>query len=130
MDLIIFVGLVWLARGFVRQTNGRWTYNWAPRLPRDCMLFWTYLGVYSLGTLPQQDLASIPGALASNTVTTDLGVYGRWTVEVTAPSPQDGRLTVDDIQWPAARGPSSTSPAPAGEPWTRRRSGRRRRRRP
>jgi prolipoprotein diacylglyceryl transferase len=49
MDLVIFVGLVWLARGFVREGTRRWTYNWEPRLPRDGMLFWTYLGVYSLG---------------------------------------------------------------------------------
>lgn len=49
MDLIIFAGLVWLARGFVRQANSRWTSNWQPRLPRDGMLFWTYLGVYSFG---------------------------------------------------------------------------------
>ena len=49
MDLLIFAGLVWLARGLIRGRNGRLRYNWAPRLPRDGMLFWTYLGVYSLG---------------------------------------------------------------------------------
>ena len=49
MDLVIFVGLVWLARGFVREANRRWTYNWAPRFPRDAMLFWAFLGAYSLG---------------------------------------------------------------------------------
>jgi phosphatidylglycerol:prolipoprotein diacylglycerol transferase len=49
MDLVIFVGLVWLARGFVRQANRRWRANWQPRFPRDGMLFWFYLCVYSLG---------------------------------------------------------------------------------
>jgi phosphatidylglycerol---prolipoprotein diacylglyceryl transferase len=49
MDLVIFAGLVWLAHGLVRRPNGRWRFNWAPRLPRDGMLFWTYLFVYSLG---------------------------------------------------------------------------------
>jgi prolipoprotein diacylglyceryl transferase len=49
LDLAIFVGLVWLARGIVRSASGRWQFNWQPRLPRDGMLFWTYVGVYSLG---------------------------------------------------------------------------------
>jgi prolipoprotein diacylglyceryl transferase len=49
LDLAIFVGLVWLARGIVRTPAGRWQFNWQPRLPRDGMLFWTYVGVYSLG---------------------------------------------------------------------------------
>jgi prolipoprotein diacylglyceryltransferase len=49
MDLLIFAGLVWLARGLVRQADGRWRFNWEPRLPRDGMLFWTNLFVYSIG---------------------------------------------------------------------------------
>ena len=49
MDLVIFAGLVWLARGLTRLPDGRWRFNWDPRLPRDGMLFWTYLFVYSLG---------------------------------------------------------------------------------
>jgi prolipoprotein diacylglyceryl transferase len=49
MDLVIFVGLVWLARGLMRGGDRRLHSNWDPRLPRDGMLFWTYLGVYSLG---------------------------------------------------------------------------------
>ena len=49
MDLLIFAGLVWLARGLVRGRDRRFRFNWDPRLPRDGMLFWTYLGVYSLG---------------------------------------------------------------------------------
>jgi hypothetical protein len=49
MDVVIFAGLVWLARGLVRDRDGRFHFNWDPRLPRDGMLFWTYLGVYSLG---------------------------------------------------------------------------------
>jgi hypothetical protein len=62
------------------------------------------LGIYSLGTLRPQDLAQIPGSMAASTSTTDLGVYGRWTVGVTAPSPRDGRLSVDGIEWPVAGG--------------------------
>jgi phosphatidylglycerol---prolipoprotein diacylglyceryl transferase len=49
LDLAIFVVLVWLARGFARDTSGRWHFNWQPRYPRDGMLFWIYLGLYSLG---------------------------------------------------------------------------------
>ena len=48
MDLVIFAGLVWLARGVIRH-NGRLRFGWLPRLPRDGMLFWTYLAVYSVG---------------------------------------------------------------------------------
>jgi len=49
MDLLIFVGLVWLARGVVRRRDGSWRFGWQPRYPRDGMLFWIYLCVYSLG---------------------------------------------------------------------------------
>jgi phosphatidylglycerol---prolipoprotein diacylglyceryl transferase len=49
LDLVIFAALVWLARGFIRGANGRWQANWQPRLPRDGMLFWSYLCLYSLG---------------------------------------------------------------------------------
>ncbi len=49
MDLVIFAGLVWLARGFIRDAGGRWRFNWEPRFPRNGMLFWMYLCVYSLG---------------------------------------------------------------------------------
>jgi hypothetical protein len=62
------------------------------------------IAIYSLGTLTRQDLDLVPRAMAAGTSTTDLGVYGRWTVKVTAPSPADGRLQVDGIAWPAARG--------------------------
>src|SRR5205807_3431921 len=49
LDLLIFAGLVWLMRGLVPTREGRWRFNWQPRYPRDGMLFWTYLCVYSLG---------------------------------------------------------------------------------
>src|SRR5438477_4734812 len=49
MDLVIFAGLVWLAGGVVRRSNGRLRFGWRPRLPRDGMVFWTYQGVYSVG---------------------------------------------------------------------------------
>jgi phosphatidylglycerol:prolipoprotein diacylglycerol transferase len=49
MDLVIFAGLVWLARGVIRGRNGKWRFAWKPRYPRDGMLFWAYLCVYSLG---------------------------------------------------------------------------------
>jgi phosphatidylglycerol:prolipoprotein diacylglycerol transferase len=48
LDLLIFAALVWLARGIVRRQNGRLRFNWNPRLPRDGMLFWTYIGLYSI----------------------------------------------------------------------------------
>src|SRR5437868_653557 len=38
MDLVIFAGLVWLARGVVRRRNRRFRFGWRPRLPRDGML--------------------------------------------------------------------------------------------
>jgi phosphatidylglycerol:prolipoprotein diacylglycerol transferase len=49
LDLVIFAWLVWLARGVVRKPEGGWRFNWEPRFPRDGMLFWTNLCVYSLG---------------------------------------------------------------------------------
>jgi phosphatidylglycerol---prolipoprotein diacylglyceryl transferase len=49
LDLVIFAFLVWLARGFLRRPDGRWRFAWQPRYPRDGMLFWTYLCLYSLG---------------------------------------------------------------------------------
>jgi prolipoprotein diacylglyceryl transferase len=48
LDLLIFAGLVWLASGFIRDRASGWHFNWESRLPRDGMLFWTYLGAYSL----------------------------------------------------------------------------------
>jgi phosphatidylglycerol---prolipoprotein diacylglyceryl transferase len=49
MDLLICGLLVWLARGFVRERDGRWRFNWEPRFPRAGMLFWFYLLIYSIG---------------------------------------------------------------------------------
>lgn len=49
MDLLIFGLLVWLARGVARNPNGRRSWSWQPRYPRDGMLFWTYVAVYSFG---------------------------------------------------------------------------------
>ncbi len=49
LDLGIFVLQVWIARGFTREAGGAWRFNWQPRYPRDGMLFWIYLGLYSLG---------------------------------------------------------------------------------
>lgn len=68
------------------------------------------VGIYSLGTLPRRDLAGVAGAMAAGTATTDLGVFGRWTVEVTAPSRRHGRLSVDGIEWPAAGGTALVPP--------------------
>lgn len=48
VDLVVFAALVWLARGFVRTARGKIAFAWAPRYPRDGMLFWLYLGLYSL----------------------------------------------------------------------------------
>jgi phosphatidylglycerol---prolipoprotein diacylglyceryl transferase len=49
LDLVIFAVLVWMARGVVRTRSGRVAWSWRPRYPRDGMLFWTYLFLYSLG---------------------------------------------------------------------------------
>jgi phosphatidylglycerol---prolipoprotein diacylglyceryl transferase len=49
LDFAIFAFLVWLARGIARQPDGKLGWNWHPRFPRDGMLFWTYLGLYSGG---------------------------------------------------------------------------------
>jgi hypothetical protein len=68
------------------------------------------VGIYALGTLPHHDLQRLPGAMAGGTATTDLGVFGSWTVTVTAPSRKDTRLAVDGRDWPAA-GPSAVVPA-------------------
>jgi prolipoprotein diacylglyceryl transferase len=47
LDLAIFAVLVWLARGFVRGVRGI-RFNWEPRYPRDGMLFWIFLLLYSV----------------------------------------------------------------------------------
>jgi phosphatidylglycerol:prolipoprotein diacylglycerol transferase len=48
LDLVIFAGLVYLSRGFVRDgITRRLRFNWDPRYPRDGMLFWIYLLAYS-----------------------------------------------------------------------------------
>jgi hypothetical protein len=60
------------------------------------------VGIYALGTLSSQDLGEIPAAMAASTATTDLGIYGHWTVKVTAPAHGDNHLTVDGLAWPAA----------------------------
>lgn len=49
LDLAIFAFLVWMARGFIRGADGRIHFNWQPRYPRDGMLFWLYLFIYSVG---------------------------------------------------------------------------------
>jgi phosphatidylglycerol---prolipoprotein diacylglyceryl transferase len=50
MDLAVFVVLVWLARGVVRRARGGGlAFNWDPRYPRDGMLFWIYVFLYSMG---------------------------------------------------------------------------------
>jgi phosphatidylglycerol:prolipoprotein diacylglycerol transferase len=49
LDFAIFGVLVWLARGVIRDASGKWQWNWQPRYPRDGMLFWTYLLLYSVG---------------------------------------------------------------------------------
>jgi prolipoprotein diacylglyceryltransferase len=48
LDVLIFVGLLWLARAVIRSRTGRLAFNWDPRYPRDGMLFWTYIGAYSV----------------------------------------------------------------------------------
>ena len=62
------------------------------------------LAIYALGTLTPSDLDLVPRAMAASTSTTDLGVFGRWTVRVTAPAGAETRLKVDGIQWPAGDG--------------------------
>jgi hypothetical protein len=62
------------------------------------------LGVYALGTLTEDDLDLLPRAMAASTSTTDLGVFGKWTVIVTAPAKGMNRLRVDGHQWPTANG--------------------------
>jgi hypothetical protein len=68
------------------------------------------VALYSLGTLTAQDLAAVPGALGSSVATTDLGVYGSQTVQVTSPLPGRRSLTVDSIPWPAANGTAIVPP--------------------
>jgi hypothetical protein len=59
-------------------------------------------------TAPDLDLLTL--GMAASTSTTDLGVFGRWTVKLTAPSRGDGRLRVDGIPWPAANGVAIVPP--------------------
>jgi hypothetical protein len=68
------------------------------------------VAIYSLGTMSDQDISEIPGAMGASATVTDKTLDGTWTVKVTAPSSSDNRLTVDGIQWPAA-GDSALVPA-------------------
>lgn len=47
LNLLVFGFLVWLARGVVRR-SGKPQFNWEPRYARDGMLFWIFLGLYSM----------------------------------------------------------------------------------
>jgi prolipoprotein diacylglyceryltransferase len=49
LDLLIFVVLIWLARGVVRRSTRQLGWGWQSRYPRDGMIFWTYLCLYSAG---------------------------------------------------------------------------------
>lgn len=49
MDLAIFAVLAWMARAIVRRPAGGLGWGWAPRYPRDGMLFWTFIGLYGVG---------------------------------------------------------------------------------
>jgi phosphatidylglycerol:prolipoprotein diacylglycerol transferase len=80
LDFAIFACLLWLARGIARQPGGRPGWSWQPRYPRDGMLFWIYLGLYSAGRfviefyrqdtifalgLSQAQLLSVVGAMVA-----------------------------------------------------------------
>jgi hypothetical protein len=77
------------------------------------------VALYSLGTLGANDIAAVPGALASGVSTTDLGTYGRQTVTVRSPLPSAGRLTIDSIPWPAANGTAIVPPGNHLLKWSR-----------
>lgn len=47
-DLVILGVLIYLARAIVRGQTGGLRWNWAPRLPRDGMLFWVFVGLYGV----------------------------------------------------------------------------------
>jgi len=49
LDLLIFALLIWLARGLVRRSSRKLDWGWRSRYPRDGMIFWTYLSLYSAG---------------------------------------------------------------------------------
>ena len=49
LDLVIFALLIWLARGVVRRSKRGLDWGWRSRYPRDGMIFWTYLCLYSAG---------------------------------------------------------------------------------
>lgn len=68
------------------------------------------LAIYSLGTLTGPDLDLVPRAMAASTATTDLGVFGSWTVKLTAPHPGWNRLKVDGIPWPSGDGVAIVPP--------------------
>lgn len=49
LDLVVLGILLWLARGFTRTAEGKLRFSWRPRYPRDGMLFWIFLALYSSG---------------------------------------------------------------------------------
>lgn len=82
MDLVIFCGLVWLARGITRSASGGWQYSWLPRYPRDGMLFWTNLCVYSLGRFViefyRQDTVFALGLAQAQLVSVLMAMFAFW----------------------------------------------------
>lgn len=70
------------------------------------------VAIYALGTMSDQDLSEVPGALGGSVAVTDTTVDSQWTVRVTSPSASDDRLTVDGISWPVA---GDTALVPAGK---------------
>src|SRR5205085_10826258 len=63
------------------------------------------IGLYSAGTIPAEDLAHVPSAMAAVASSFDTGEKSPWTITVPAPGGSSyGRLAVDGVRWPAGRG--------------------------
>ena len=84
LTLTSFIMLVWLARGVVRRADGSWAWHWQPRYPRDGMLFWTFLVLYSVARLVEAFyVVGVPGALGlteAQVLSVVSGTTGLWVL--------------------------------------------------
>jgi phosphatidylglycerol:prolipoprotein diacylglycerol transferase len=121
VDLVIFVGLVWLARGVVRDRTGSWHFNWDPRYPRDGMLFWTYLGSYSLCRFfiqfYRQDTPFALGLSQAQLLSVVTAMVAIWALVYqyqrfrrAGPSHAPAMITASPPESAVATGPSSAAP--------------------
>jgi phosphatidylglycerol---prolipoprotein diacylglyceryl transferase len=100
LDVAIFGVLVWLVRGVVLR-GGRLTWAWRPRYPRNGMLFWTYLALYSAGRFVvefyRQDTIFALGISQSQLLSVIGVIVAAWGLVFLGARARGSRRTLDAI---------------------------------